>query len=111
MIKNQKDASHQITLCVRSANAHANCSTTLRSATLHIPGTLSAISNIITEQRNGEMAHDLNERLKQWLQQLAKERRLTIEQVALGITADEIHNRESAYPKICIALSTLYQNK
>jgi hypothetical protein len=42
------------------------------------------------------MAHDLNERLKQWLQQLAKERRLTIEQVALGITADEIHNRESA---------------
>lgn len=52
------------------------------------------------------MAHDLNERLKQWLQQLAKEWGLTIEQVALGIAADEIHNRESAYPKIRIALST-----
>ena len=52
------------------------------------------------------MAQDLDKRLKQWLQQLAKEWELTIEQVALGIAADEIHNRESAYPKIRVALST-----
>jgi hypothetical protein len=52
------------------------------------------------------MAQSLDKRLKQWLQQLAKEWGLTIEQVALGIAADEIHNRESAYPKIRVALST-----
>jgi putative restriction endonuclease len=63
-------------------------------------------SPILLEQRKGKMAPGLNERLKQWLQQLAKEWGLTVEQVALGIAAEEISNRESAYPKIRIALST-----
>lgn len=52
------------------------------------------------------MAQGLDKRLKQWLRQLAKEWGWPVEQVALGIAAEEIDNRESAYPKICVALST-----
>lgn len=55
------------------------------------------------------MAQSLDKRLKRWLRQLAKEWGWPVDQVALGIAkiaGDEIKNRELAYPKIRVALST-----